>query len=289
MIKLPNFGLVSTMTFLAVVAVGCAAKNDGGDEENLGTNESLLLEDNEEIADTEQTSDLTDDGLSTGMPEDDGNPGDNANDGELLAKVKSSPGRWFQPAGCIQTTLAGNVATHVFDKCTGPHGLVDFNGTVTSTYVRGAGTLTITHVATGFKANGATLSGTRVVTYTKSGSVVTKHRTGAWTGTTKKGKAFSHDADFTATWDGATKCITRDGSAQTSVASREFSRSITGYRRCGIGLLGCPESGKIVLERTKGANTASLTVEFLGGRDFTVTGPKGNTITRKLLCNPNAG
>ena len=110
--------------------------------------------------------------------------------------------------------------------------------------------------------------------YTRNGALITKHRTGVWTGTTKNGKAFSHAADFTVTWDSATKCITRDGSAQTTIAAREFSHSITGYKRCGIGVLGCPESGTIVLERTKGGRHASLTIEFLGGRDFTVTGPR---------------
>ena len=40
---------------------------------------------------------------------------------------------------------------------------------------------------------------------------------GSWTGTTKNGKAFSHTADFTATWDSAAKCVTRDGSAQTMI------------------------------------------------------------------------
>jgi len=289
MSKLANVALVSAM-FLGLVAVGCASKSDGSDDGVLGTAESLLVEDNEEASDTDDTTEAgIEEPLSGADPADPGTPADGADDAELLGKIKSNPGKWFQPAGCIKTTLAGNVATHVFTGCTGPSGLVDFNGTVTSTYVRGSGSLTITHTANGFKANGAALNGSRVVTYTKSGTVITKQRTGMWTGTTKKGKPFSHDADFTVTWDSATKCVTRDGSAQTSVANREFSRSITGYKRCGIGLLGCPQSGTIVLARTKGDNTASLTIEFLGGRDYSLTGPKGNTISRKLICNPNAG
>lgn len=286
--KLSNLALVSTMAFLGLVAVGCASKSDGNGETDgvLGTDEAQLVDDEAEAQDEDDTMESgLEEPLSGADPSDPGTPADGADQAAVLEKVKTNPGKWFRPAGCITTTLAGNVATHVFKGCTGPYGLVNFNGTVTSTYERSGNTLTITHEASGFKANGASVSGKRVVVYTKNGSVISKHRTGNWTGTTKNGKEFSHTADFTATWDGATKCITRDGSAQSTIGGREFSHSITGFKRCGIGMLGCPESGKIVLERTKGGNSASITIEFLGGRDFTITGPRGNTVTRKLVCN----
>lgn len=286
--NLANVALVSTMAVLGLVAGGCTAKTDStGTDGNLGTSEQLLVADNSEVDDQDETMEsAVEEPLSGAEPSDPGTPAEGTSDADLLAKVKANPGKWFKPAGCILTSVAGNVATHEFKGCSGPYGFANFTGTVTSTYVRGEGTLTVTHEATGFKANGASISGKRVVVYSKSGSVITRHRTGTWTGTTKNGKDFSHDADFTVTWDSAAKCITRDGSAQTAVASREFSRSISGYKRCGIGALGCPESGTIVLERTKGANTASVTIDFLGGRDFNVTGPKGHTASGKLVCNP---
>jgi hypothetical protein len=288
--KVSNVALVSMMALLGLLAVGCAAKNDGGSDEGLlGSSESLLVEDDSEAADQDEAMESgIEEPLSGADPTDPGAPAEGADDAELMAKVKTNPGKWFKPAGCITTTLSGNVATHVLAGCTGPDGLVGFDGTVTSTYARGAGTLTVTHEASGLKIDGATVSGRRVVAYTKTGTTIARHRTGSWTGTTKRGKAFSHDADFTATWDSATKCITRDGSAATSIASRELARTVSGYERCGIGRLGCPESGTVVLERTKGDNTASVTLQFLGGRDFTVTGPKGGKFNRKLVCNENA-
>jgi len=283
--KLSNLALVSSVVF-GLVAVGCAAKTTSGSDGALGTDESQLVADNTEASDTDDTMESgVEEPLSGSTVEDPGTPAIAATQDDVLAQIKTNPGKFFKPAGCLTTTLAANVATHVFKGCTGPYGLVDFNGTITSTYVLANGSLTITHAASGFKANGAQIDGQRVVVYTKSGDVVTKHRTGNWTGTTKSGKAFSHTADFTSTWDAATKCITRDGTADTTVAAREFSHTISGYKRCGIGLLGCPESGKIVLERTKGAVSASVTIDFLGGRDFTVTGPKGNTVTEELVCN----
>ena len=287
--KLSNVSLVSMMAVLGLVAVGCAAKTDSASDGNLGTDEAQLVADNSEAQDTDDTMESgVEEPLSGADPTDPGNPADGADDATLLAKIKTNPGKWFKPAGCITTTLAGNVATHLFNGCSGPYGLANFTGTVTSTYVRGNGTLTITHEASGFKANGAEISGKRVVVYTRNGAVITKHRTGDWTGTTKNGKAFSHTADFTATWDSAAKCITRDGSAQTTIAAREFSHSISGYKRCGIGDLGCPESGTIVLERTKASGvSASVTIEFLGGSEYTVTGPKGGKVTRALACIPS--
>lgn len=287
--KLANVGLVSTMALLGVVAIGCAAKAEGEEESSLGTNESLLVADNEEAEQVEEDSEAgLDEPLSGAEQADPGSPADATDEAAFMEKVKTNPGRWFKPAGCITTTIAGNVATHVFKDCTGPYGLASFNGTVTSTYVRGSGSLTITHEASGFAINGATVSGKRVVVYSKSGTVITKKRTGSWSGTTKRGKAFSHDADFTVTWDPAAKCVTRDGSASTTVGAREFSRTIDGYKRCGIGNLGCPESGKIVLSRTKGDQTASVTIEFLGGRQYTVTGSGGRTAKGVLVCRASS-
>jgi hypothetical protein len=285
--KLSNLALVSMMAMLGVV-VGCSSKADSSSSDGtLATSEALLVADNDEVDDQDETLESgLEDPLSGADPADPGAPAEGTDDADLLGKVKANPGKWFKPAGCILTSLTGNVAKHEFKDCSGPYGFASFTGTVTSTYVRGNGTLTITHEAAGFKANGASISGKRVVVYTKSGTLITKHRTGAWTGTTKKGKDFSHDADFTVTYDTAAKCITRDGNAQTSVAARDFSRSIAGFKRCGIGSLGCPQSGEVVLSRTKGGDTASVTIDFLGGRDYSVTGPKGKTISGKLVCNP---
>jgi len=281
-----NLALVSTMVVLGAVAIGCTAKADGDDGEgNLATNESMLVEDNEDVEEQDEEVEVgLEDPLSGAATTDPGTPAEGATDDELMAKIRTNPGRWYQPAGCITTTIAGNVATHVFKDCTGPSGLRTFNGTVTSTWTRGSGSVTVVHAATDFQINGATISGSRTLVYTKSGSTISRQRTGAWAGTTKKGKPFSHDAAFTATWDPSTKCVTRDGSASTSRANREFTRTVTGYKRCGIGNLGCPEAGTIVLSRTKGEFTASVTLEFLGGREYRVTGDRGRAFRGRMIC-----
>ncbi len=283
--NLSKIALVSSVALLGIVAVGCAAKQ--ADAEPLGTSESLLVDDSTEADETDDTMESgVEEPLSGADPTDPGTPADGADLATLLGKIKTNAGKWFQPAGCVTTELTGNVAKHLFKGCKGPYGMVNFDGTITTTYTREGGTLTVTHEASGFKANGAQIEGKRVVVYTRSGSVITKHRTGSWSGTTKKGKAFAHEADFTVTWDASAKCITRDGTAQTTIAAREVSHTIAGYKRCGIGNLGCPESGTITLERSKGVKSQSVTLEFEGGRDVIITGPNGRSVTRQLVCNP---
>lgn len=283
--NLSNLALVSSVALLGIVAVGCSAKQT--DAESLGTNESQLVDDSTEADETDDTMESAiEEPLSGADPTDPGTPADGVDLATVLGKIKANAGKWFQPAGCITTEITGNVAKHLFKGCKGPYGLVDFDGTITTTYALEGGTLTVTHEATGFKANGAQIEGKRVVVYTRSGTTITKRRTGSWSGTTKKGKAFAHQADFTVTWDATAKCITRDGTAQTTIAARELSHTIAGYKRCGIGNLGCPESGTITLERTRGVKSQSVTLEFEGGRDFTITGPNGRSVTRQLVCNP---
>ncbi len=282
-----NTKLLSMISVLGLVTIGCSVKSTDDPEplDSLGSSESQLVADDSEATETDEDLDVgLDEPLSGATPADPGSPADGATDADVMAKVKSNPGLFFQPAGCITTTIEGNVATHVFKGCTGPYGMAKFDGTVTSTYVREAGKLTVTHEANGFAINGATISGKRVVVYTRTGTTITKNRTGAWSGTTAKGNPITHDASFVTTYDAATKCITRDGSATTSIGGRSFERSIEDYKRCGIGRLGCPESGKVVLSRTKDGESLSLTIEFLGGRDYRVTRPNGTQVQRQLVC-----
>ena len=284
--KLTNVALVSSLALLGVAMVGCASKSEGT-AEPFDTTESQLVDDSTETQNTDDDMESgVEEPLSGAVTTDPGTPAAGTSADDVVAKVKLNIGKWFQPAGCIATTWAGSTATHVFNGCTGPYGMVSFNGTVTTTYAINGSSLVITYAADGFKMNGAEITGSRTVTYTLSGDTVTKHRVGSWSGTTKKGAAFTHEADFTATWDPSTKCITRDGTADSTIASRDVSRTITGYKRCGLGDLGCPVSGTITLERTKGEKDQSVTLDFLGGRDYSITGPNGNTTTAELVCVP---
>lgn len=285
---LTNIALASIIA-VGIVTIGCKSHEDDESDSALGASESQLVEDDAEASDVDDDLEAgLDEPLSGATEVDPGSPADGASDDDVMEKARTNPGRFFKPAGCIVSTRQGNKLTHVFEKCTGPYGMAEFNGSITSTYVREAGKLTVTHEATGFTANGASITGKRVVVYTRSGSVVTKTRNGSWSGTTAKGKPITHEASFVTTYDIASKCITRDGSAQTTIGGRSHERTVDDYKRCGIGRGGCPESGRITLARTKGGDTLSLSIEFLGDARYRVTRPNGTQVTRSLICRRNA-
>lgn len=263
------------------LAVGCGGA--GG----LNTSESALVSDQE-------TADSTDDAVESGVeeplsgadPTDPGAVDPSSTQADLLTRVRTNPGRWFTPAGCIVTTISDNTAVSVFTNCTGPLGQHTFNGTVTSTWTFAPDMLTVTHDATGFKIDNATVDHTATIVYTKSGTTYSRHRSGSTTGTTGNGESLSHSFDYTATYDPTTKCITRDGSASASIGNRQYSASVTGYERCGVGDLGCPKSGTVTLARESPLPALSLSLKFPGGASVDITKPDGQEITRGLICIP---
>lgn len=296
-----NIALLSA-ALLSIVALASGCKNEDSstdDEANLGTDEAQLVADDSESDDADSNLDNgVEAPLSGADPTDPGNPADGASDEEMLGKVSANAGKHFAIARCLESTRDGNKMHHIFKACRTPWSLKTFEGTVDSTYVRDGNKLTITHVFNGFIANGATISGTRVVTYTRTpstastgGFIIAKTRTGNFTGKTKKDKDISHTANFSATYDSGAKCIEREGSAQTTIANRSFERVLTDYKRCGIGALGCPEAGgKLTLSKTNTDKDKSvtLTIETLGGTKIKVTRPNGKEVERTLVCNEAA-
>ncbi len=271
------FAFTTLTAATALVATGCAHKNNGSTE-GLDSDSSALIDDNSEASEQEEDveSGLEDplSGASEG-----GEVNVTADATAAATAGRTNPGIFFKPAGCIVSTLAGNVVTHVFTNCTGPYGLTSFNGTVTSTWSKIANGVSVKHETTGFKINGSTINHTVTIDYTKVGTVYTKTRHGSSTGTTAAGKAITHKADYVTTYDAGTKCIKRDGSSNTTIGGRDFSRSITGYERCGIGMLGCPKSGTFTLTRAK----LSLKIDFPGGATMNVT-VNGKTYKIGLIC-----
>jgi hypothetical protein len=200
------------------------------------------------------------------------------------ANVHTNAGLWFKPAGCIVSTVSGAVVTSVFTDCTGPYGLAHFNGTVVSTWSKpAAGELQVVHQLDGFHVNGATISGTITVDYTRDGAgVFTKHRVANLSGETASGRAITRTADYVTTYDGKTNCLLRNGDAKTTIGARSLDVTVSGYERCGLGELGCPVAGTVTLTAEPSGESLSLT--FPGGAAVVVTGPKGGKATLPLAC-----
>lgn len=308
--KLTNLALVAVALLSIPAVTGCSHDASGSNSSdpssgdngaNLGTDEAALVADDSEASDADDNLENgVDAPLSGADVADPGNPADGASDEEMLEKVRANAGKHFL-GRCLESTRDGNKIHHVFKACRAAWSLKTFEGTIHSTYVRDGNTLTITHDFDGFLANGAKLSGERVIVYTREKSassddvVISKHRTGNFSGETKNGKEISHQADFSASYDKASKCITREGSAETTLGNRTFSRTLTDYKRCGIGAHGCPEAGgKLVLtkEVTKDDPSknkdVSVSIEFLGEDKMQVTRRDGKVVERTLQCNEDA-
>jgi hypothetical protein len=266
---------------IALLLAGC------GGGAGLSASESALVNDSDQVDDTNDTVETgVEEPLSGAGADNPGAVDPATTQTQQDERLRTNPGVWFKPAGCIVTTITGNTATSVFTNCTGPAGHV-YNGTVVSTWTFGTGTLTVTHSATGFHIDKATLDHNATIVYTKNGTTYSRHRSGTTTGTTFAGSTINHTFDYTATYDASAKCITRDGSSSGTIGQRAFSRSISGYERCGIGEWGCPKSGTIKLSRTMPAPELTLTLDFPGGAKVDVTRPNGTESEYNLLCNAN--
>jgi hypothetical protein len=177
---------------LVVAVAGCAAKSSSASSDGpLGSTEDALSTDNTEAQESEDGSEEAEDGLSGASPTDPGTPAEGADASAIDDKIKTNPGRYFTPAGCIMSTrVSAGVWNHVFTNCTGPAGKRTYNGTMKSTWTVSAGRLEVKHESTNFEIKGpnvtATISGSRDINYTKTDTLITKTRVGSWSGTATK-------------------------------------------------------------------------------------------------------
>lgn len=278
--SLPRLAPLALLSALALVAPACASSSP---TEGLDAASAAMITDGQDIDDLEESAELAVEEPLSGAAEG-GEVAVTLDAAGAAAASKTNLGVFFKPAGCIVSTLAGNVVTHVFSDCTGPYGYVHLTGTVTSTWSKIASGVSVKHEATGFRVNGAVIDHAVTIDYTRAAGVYTKTRHGVSSGTTAAGRAITHSADYVTTYDANTKCLTRDGAGQTTIGGRALSRSITGYQRCGIGAGGCPKSGTVVLKR----DARTLELAFPGGAFVDIKIDGGAAIRRPLLCRPLA-
>lgn len=261
------------------LATGCASATE--DDSELSSSESALLADDEESADAEEDVEVgLDQPLSGADPT---APSAAPTLADFSVNIRKNPGRFFTPAGCLTSTVdePNKTVTHVFNDCTGPHGLKTYNGTVTTTWHTSGGALVIRNSSDEFHINGKTISGYRELTFSRSGNVITRHRVGDWTGTTGKGAALQHNADFTVTYDTSTKCLTRNGTASRTRGSKQHTRTVVGYEVCGVEFRGCPKAGNVTIKN--GEN--QIDIQYEGGTSATISRPKkAKKLFKKLVC-----
>ena len=315
--SITSLAALSTFGVFFLAANGCAVNSTGG--ESLTTDDDQLQTDQAEVDDADEVAatvidDTTDgtNGTKSGLSIASGElslldgTADVSVDSEVdpsadpmqqADKARRNAGLFFKPAGCLTSTVSGNVVTHVFNNCTGARELAQISGTVVATWTRSATSIQVVRETQGdFKVGDATIQRKVTVTFSKEGTVYTKTRIVALSGSSEKGRTFSRDANWTLAYDGTSKCWTRDGSSSSDITGaaggkRSFTTEVNDVKVCG--LLKCPEAGgSISLAATKSkedkTKTRSMLIEFLGDRKqrTTFTNAKGETKTveRGMFC-----
>ena len=195
--------------------------------------------------------------------------------------------QWW-PAGCVSRThdATNDAMVHVrLDDCTGPFGLRHHTGDITVVFSANSdGTLHASAESSGMTVNGHPVSYQRDsdITLDDAHHTRTIHSTGAWTRVDDEGETVAHTSDVTTVVDLEADTRTTNGTAQTSVGSRDITSTISGYEvRRGLAGEGCP-SGTVTHERSASGDT--VTIAFNGTNEAELTGPKGRSIEVPLVC-----
>jgi hypothetical protein len=169
--------------------------------------------------------------------------------------------------------------------CTGRFGVHHVSGTEIVHFTQGTGGV----LHADFHSEGLTVDG-RAATHTASADITfqgtSRHVAwqGSWDATTAGGEAAAHTSDLSIDVDTATHCRTRNGTAVTTIGTREVDSSIQGLVTCrdADGDAGCPTG---TVTHTGKVNGKSVTVAFDGSDQATITTPKGISFERPLVCH----
>jgi hypothetical protein len=191
----------------------------------------------------------------------------------------------FYPASCAKRTkMSATEVKITFTDCTGPFGLVKVNGALLATFTAGTGgAVHVTVASQDLTANGHAVTESGAGDVTVSGATRIVAWQGAWTRENAAGETVAHTSDLTITIDSAAQCASVDGTAKTSVASREIDAKITGYKICKLadGGNGCPWGS---VDFTRVTTRRTFAVDFDGSSQAKVTGPNGGSIEVPLVC-----
>ena len=142
------------------------------------------------------------------------------------------------PAGCMRAEVTSNVVTYTLDGCSGPYGLRQLSGGLTTAFALIDGRLLVCVAASGFRVGTASVD---MSTWAPVGptSTTTDQSTGRGTGS--RGTAFERNGRYTVSWDGS--CLELSGAWSTTASGRSWNTTVTRYRSCAGR---CPEAGSVV-------------------------------------------
>jgi hypothetical protein len=193
--------------------------------------------------------------------------------------------QWW-PAGCAtrQKDPTQPIVTITLNNCSGPFGLLKWNGTLTATFAKNPdGTLNVKAASTNMTVNGnpATFTMDRNITVSGTGTTRDVKGSTTWTRTNANGVQVTHSNQWTATVDSATKCRTVNGTGATTAGTVSIATTTKDYKVCRPnGVDGCPSG---MLTHVATPSNATVMVMFDGTNTATVTGPNG-TRQVNLIC-----
>jgi hypothetical protein len=198
------------------------------------------------------------------------NPADGAAQAAAGAAVN------FSPAGCVQATASGDVATYIFTDCAvGPLSLTDISGKVTATYSNGANGPEVQIGSVNLVVGGDSLDLTATGTIGQSGN----QRTLALTSQTVNGSLSSGSRSFTETlsWTQGTPCLMMNGTGTQAASGTTTHVTVTNTQQCSAQ---CPRAGSVAAT----GPAVTSTVNFNGTATVTAVESNGTTSNVTLTC-----
>ncbi len=199
---------------------------------------------------------------------------------------------YYQPAGCLVVTddSASSTATYVFTGCTGPHGLVTVDGTLTVGYSTPSATelklsfsIDQPFTLTGAKGRQAILedwaASADIIASGADLSTRTLEWSGRLSGTTRRGVPFDHSSTWEESWSVGGDCLRESGTSTGTIGKLSVTTTVSDYQVCADT---CPAAGS---EITVTGTSANLTYDLTYGTDTaTYTGPLGRMYSYEPLC-----
>jgi hypothetical protein len=265
---------IAAFVVTSSLIVACSAKSSGSStstDSNAGDNSDA----SEAAGSAAQTSDMEQTLLGSVTSAD-----------PASAAGSVAAAQWW-PAGCATRTkdASNPLVVHVhLESCTGPFGIRKHTGDITVTFSKNAdASLHAEATSANMTINDkpVTFSASRDISVAAGIIDVKGHA--AWTREDAAGDTVSHTTNVETKIDVAKKCRTSNGTAVTTVGTREVDSTLTDYEVCrgADGVDECP-SGKI--SHTHKATGRTVSVSFDGSNQATVTGPRGGTAEVTLVC-----
>jgi hypothetical protein len=196
-------------------------------------------------------------------------------DVEAAQHAAANMERALTPAGCMRVQVNSNVIFYTLDGCSGPYGLRQLSGGLTTAFGIIDGRLLVCIAATGLRVGSASVD---MSTWAPVGSAGTTTDQSTGSGTGLRGTSYERNGRYTASWDGS--CLELSGAWSTTASDRSWDTTVTRYRYCAGQ---CPDAGSAVtLSGGQLSDAVTITYDGDNTAGWTVAGRRGSVVS--LSC-----